>query len=289
MTSVTEGLLTRIRSRVLGVVRRGPRTVLWTPTEVNLGNILYLWLAAHIGQSRAEQVLALETPASLPWLSLMPRAKRLLVTRAEVRLTDRRELGMRQAFGHDFTADQLEAFVSEIVVGSPLLDVPAHVVPGERDVVLNIRRGDYYSVEEHWRRYAFDLRQYVDAAVARIIELGGDVPRLHVVSDDIPWCRQHLSHLAADAGAVTFAGPEHTPALDFATLALARRLILTNSTFGYWAGYVGTVIHDHRSDVVAPWFHTRIGDHAADQLDPRWSVIDEIPGGWALPEHDPPS
>lgn len=57
---------------------------------------------------------------------------------------------------------------------------------------------------------------------------------------------------------------------------------MTNSTFSYWCAYISNVLHrDNYAEVYAPWFHARTIDGGrAYQLDPRWSVITDIPGGW---------
>lgn len=63
------------------------------------------------------------------------------------------------------------------------------------------------------------------------------------------------------------------------------RLILANSTFSYWGGYLSRWCFRDPTQVVAPWFHilSDLGG-AAWQLDPEWSVVRDIPSGWALPD-----
>lgn len=50
----------------------------------------------------------------------------------------------------------------------------------------------------------------------------------------------------------------------------------------YWGGYLSTWRHGIPGNVIAPWFHIR-PEGAAWQLDPRWTVVTEIPSHWALP------
>lgn len=115
-------------------------------------------------------------------------------------------------------------------------------------------------------------------------------PEFHVVSDDVPWCQEHLGpRLGARQVPVTYVTPEDTPGDHLAYLAGARRLILANSSFSYWGAYLSNVRHqDNHALVVSPWFHARLADgtpYGAIQLDPRWTVVTEIPGGWEpLPE-----
>lgn len=106
------------------------------------------------------------------------------------------------------------------------------------------------------------------------------VVSIHVVSDGIDWCHARLGWLA-DYAPLTFADGE-TPMQNLVTVATARRLVLTNSTFSYWGAYISNVLHrDNHAHVHAPWFHARtIADGRAYQLDPRWTIIENIPGGW---------
>ncbi len=270
-----------MKSRALSLMRRGPRTILWTPPSVNVGNHFYLWLSAHAARGRGESVAVLCTDRMRPWLDAFPNAAGLIVERRDVGLRDRRDTGLRQFWGVDFDASEVESFVRDVLLDSPWGSaLPAPLADAET-LVVNVRRGDYYSVPAHRARYAFDQNSYLRTAVARATATGGRPDTVVVVSDDLQWCRDHLGWLGDHADRLTFAPPDSTPRTDLATLASARRLVLTNTTFGYWGAHVSNVRHgDNHGLVVAPWFHARIGDWAADQLDPRWDIVREIPGGW---------
>jgi hypothetical protein len=117
--------------------------------------------------------------------------------------------------------------------------------------------------------------------VADSITADGPVDLLRVVSDDPGWCRLKLGFLAEHAARVEHLEPGR-PHDDFRALASARRLVLANSTFSYWGAYVSNVLHgDNHAQVWAPWFHRRdIREGRAWHLDPRWSVVRDLPGGW---------
>ncbi len=264
-------------------VRRGGPVVLWTPEDVNLGNFLYHWLHAHAEQSAGRRVHALRTPAMEPWLASFPNAARLVTSRRDVPLRAQRVPGYWQRWGEAFTRQDLVRFVTDVLLDSPLRDEIAGV-SHHGDVVVSVRRGDYYSVPRFRERYAFDVLDYVERAMA-LSAARAPVGEVHVVSDDIPWCRRHLDPLLRRfAGLVTYAGDASSPLHDLATLAASPRLILANSTFSYWGGYVSGVLHpDRHADVVAPWFHARFGDHlAAEQLDPSWTIVRESTNEWGL-------
>ena len=147
-------------------------------------------------------------------------------------------------------------------------------------MTVNVRRGDYYS-EPHWRElYGFDVAAYVRLAVEGSLRQA-PIDIVRVVSDGPDWCREHLAFLREYAE-VEFQSPTDGPTENLIQLASADRLILANSTFSYWAAYISNVWHgDNHDRTWAPWFHRRdFLNGGAWQLDPRWSVVRDIPGGW---------
>ena len=269
-------------------VRRGPRTVLWTQPTAHLGNFLYDWMHAFEMQGQGADVVCLRTPPMDRWLPVLgPGAQRLLVEPEDVRLTDRREKGLHNEFGPHFDEHVLGRFIEGFLEPSGVLDlaaVPPTFRVTRQDVVVNVRRGDYVTNEANWRNYGFDVDDYLRVALARSVAVGGPIRRILVVSDGIDWCRRHLGWLAGECELLHFEDTGQPPEVHLALLANAPRLILANSTFSYWGGYVSAWRSGRPEDVVAPWFHVRsdLGG-AAWQLDPRWSIVQDIPSGWALP------
>lgn len=272
-------------------VRRGPRTVLWTQPTAHLGNFLYDWMHAFEQRGKGVDMVCLRTPAMDRWLPVFGSAAReLLVEPEDVRLTDRREKGLHNEFGPHFDESDLARFIEGFLAPSGVLDrgrVPADLRVTERDVVVNVRRGDYVTNEVNWRNYGFDVDDYLRVALARSVEVGGPIDRILVVSDGIDWCREHLVWLAELCEVLDFEDTGQPPEVHLALLANAPRLVLANSTFSYWGGYVSAWRFGKPEQVVAPWFHIRSDlDGAAWQLDPRWSIVEDIPSGWALPERE---
>lgn len=263
--------------------------MLWTQPTANLGNFLYDWMHAWTYRRRGEDIVCLVTPKVEPWLPVFGAiAEPLVVRREEVRLTDRREKGLYAEFGVAFDVPALEAFASGFLAETGLLDPdrvpPAHRL-GEHDLLVSVRRGDYASVEEFRQRYAFDLDEYLRVALAEQQRVAGPIGRIQVVSDGIDWCVEHLDWLAGHAERLTFETEGLPPEVHLAMLANAPRLVVPNSTFGYWGGYLSAWRSGHPERVVAPWFHARPDNGgAAWQLDPRWTVVRDLPSGWALPK-----
>lgn len=273
-------------------VRRGPRTVLWTQPTAHLGNFLYDWMHAWDQRRHGVDMVCLRTPAMDRWLPVFGEsATELVVEPDDVRLTDRREKGLHNEFGPHFDEHALARFIEGFLEPTGVLDtnqVPASMRVREEDVVVNVRRGDYVTNEINWRNYGFDVHDYLRVALARSVEVGGPIRRIVVVSDGIAWCQEHLAWLADHCQALDFEDSGQPPEVHLALLANAGRLILANSTFSYWGGYISSWRTGAPDQIVAPWFHIRTDlDGAAWQLDPRWTIVRDIPTNWALPDIAP--
>lgn len=257
-----------LKARALDVVRRGDRTVLWAPGWMGFGNWAYLWLWADVGRRRGEDRAVLHQPGMEPWLTAFPALRGLTVARADVRFTDRRHTALVRhgVWGESFTGTDLGSFVAR-----HLLDRVRDGTPTpDGEVVVNVRRGDYYSDPRIEAEFGFDQVGYVRRAVDAV---PGEVTAFRLVSDDTAWCVEHLAFLGERAP--VRADVERTPLSDFRALATARRSVITNSTFSYWAAYTAGVLHDGAVTVVAPSFFSRNqNDGRAWHLDPRWTVLD---------------
>lgn len=286
MTNRYNNHLSPLYSHALSLIRRGPREIVWTPPEARLGNFLYLWLHAFIEQKRGNDSLVLETPEMMRWRDEFPYVfKTLVISRNEVRFNDRRLVaGPLQQYGNDFTREQLDSFIDCAVkpAGTPFAGrIEAEL--DQFDLTINIRRGDYYSVPRWRGEYSFDIVEYIRTVTSEI-RRQRPIESIHIVSDDLEWCRIKLRWLS-DLAIVTEPKPHTHVCQQLAMLAGSRRLILTNSTFSYWGGYLSENIGRHgetQREIWAPWFHNRYAPDGgkAVQLSDTWNVVASIPGGW---------
>lgn len=250
-------------------LRPGPRVILRTPPAgMRVGNLLYLWLQAHLRRVGGGDVSVLESPAMLPWWEAFPQTRALSIRRGAMKFRDQREwdgVWLYQRFGVDFTRTQLQSFIR---------DVFADRVRAEPDLplVINVRRGDFYGTEFE-AKHGFQIIPYLATA----LEHFPDARQALVVSDDETWCRQNLaSLLRLHLERVDYAAPH--PLENLLTIARAGSIIGANSTFSYWGAYVADALHQD-ARIVMPRFHARM-PHGTDahQLDPRWVAIDGFAG-----------
>lgn len=283
-------MLERMKAHALSVVRWGNREVLYPPEKIGVGNLFYVWMQADRRRARGEDVVVRTSEASEPWREWFPELfNELIVDDSQIRFTDRRLVNhYYQEFGVNYTPEDLSRFIDTFVLPSggrlrKLVD--EHASP--KRFVLNVRRGDYYSVEKFRHLYAFDIAEYVRAAVVEASE-AAPIDEIFIVSDNVEWCRAELQFLT-DYADVAYVDPELGPAEHLAILAGSPRLILANSTFSYWGGYLSNRYYADNaevrpSDVVVPIFHSRLmEDSSSYHLDPRWTVIRDLAGGWEPP------
>lgn len=275
--------LQRARAEVIRGIRRFGRPIVMTPPETRLGNILYFWLHAWTLRKRGGKGWVLSSPEIDEVLHWFPGARGLVVASDGLRRTDRwievPPLFFQQ-FGKDFSGEELNEFVREVLLTSAALGrgMDAHAALADADTVtIHVRRGDYFSDDRYRPRFAMDIDHYLPGAV-RLARAQGPISRFVVVSDDPQWCAENLAWLTEGVASVEIAegaGSATGVLEDFSRLCAAQRLILSNSSFGYWGAFVSGVAHGQAAAVIAPAFGVRgLNDAHAWQLDPRWQVVD---------------
>lgn len=272
----------RIRAKALKTVRRG-RPVAWVPDWMNLGNLLFVGLWASKGLAAGEDRHVLLHESRRPALDLFPALRdAYFIGEKDVRFTDQRVTPWWPAPKTQpphFDDDALAPYIRDhLMPGSGLDARPRGLSAG--DFVVNVRRGDYFSVEAHRREFGMDTRSYVLQAVTESIERFGAPDRFVFVSDDVDWCSTHLSALA-DIAPTTAGGGDVQQ--DLRAIVHAPRLLITNSTFSYWGGYIGDALNPGR-EVVTPWLFSR-GTNGGRSYHhrPHWHLVEDIPGGWGVP------
>jgi hypothetical protein len=133
---------------------------------------------------------------------------------------------------------------------------------GSGVVALHVRRGDYVSNPIYSKKYrVMELDYYVRAVEKLSARTNYD--RLVVFSDDLPWCQENL----VDLGVECLDGGSDLG--DFRLMRKCSHHIISNSTFAWWAAYLG---EDPKQVVIAPnlWF-----------LDDR-NTSDLFPNSWLL-------
>lgn len=278
---MTRGLLPRVLNRVRA--RAGAPTVQFTPPSVRGGNILYYWQWAFLGRDLEHRRSVLRTDHMAAWLAEFPILGELTIEREVVRLFDQRTFSTRHHFGTSFTTEENRRFGRWLLSNSPSFMARverAQETVSEQTCVLNVRRGDYYSVPEYRAEFAMDIRAHISQAIELLKALQRPAEDLLIVSDDPEWCATHLREvLPAEPRFVT---NRRSIFDDLAVLVASRTLVLANSTFSYWGSHLASALHDDHL-AIAPPFHQRVssGSFVSDLFDPEWprTTMAIDPGG----------
>ena len=268
--------LTAAPRRVLDRLRERPSAPLvqFTPTAVRGGNILYYWQWAYLERTRGRQAHVLRTEHMPDWILEFPSLGSLTVDRAQVRFLDRRVFATRHHVGRSFTVEENARFCRWLLASSPSftrrLD-HAREILDENTCVVNVRRGDYYSVPEFQREFAIAIADHVHGALDAARRNGRGTEDILIVSDDPDWCRENLTFPHEPR----FLEHRLTPFDDLAALAASRTLILANSTFSYWGSHLARSMDDAHLAVAPPYHQrTRDGSLVDDLFDPQWIRLD---------------
>lgn len=162
-----------------------------------------------------------------------------------------------------YFADQKDIIRAELrPVNAPDPDRAAAIGAAECPVCLHLRRGDYQNPENA------ALQVCTPAYYARCCALVKEQwpeATLFVFSDDILWAQDHLDTAGLPAVYLT----PGSAAGDLALMQLCRHFILSNSTYSWWAQYLGDAPD---KQVYAPdrWYAN--GKESALYL-PGWTLV----------------
>ena len=143
----------------------------------------------------------------------------------------RRDFALRQQL-----PDRLAAIAAEITMGD--------------SVGVHVRRGDYVTDPAIAAVHGVQPAEYY-AAAAEVIASRASAPRFFVFSDDVAWAEGHLRFPGPTRFVRETAGLR--PAIDQRLLASCRHFVIANSTFSWWAAWLG-LAPDKMVVVPRKWF-----------------------------------
>jgi hypothetical protein len=137
-----------------------------------------------------------------------------------------------------FTADR-ELLLAEFTLrapASPAITPLLARIQAETSVCVHVRRGDYLSTPIGQQNWAACGPGYYHAAMAHIGKRAADA-KFYLFSDDPAWVQ---SHFGSAANCVVVSGQMTQSDLeDFRLMMNCRHFIIANSTFSWWAAWLG--------------------------------------------------
>jgi len=106
-------------------------------------------------------------------------------------------------------------------------------------IVVHIRKTDFMSHPELEREYEELMRSYYPAALLKALDFCGSAAEVHIVSDDPSGAENDLRIATRSSQSIRFGRASQSDIWhDLATLASAKVLICSNSTFCWWAARI---------------------------------------------------
>jgi len=167
-------------------------------------------------------------------------------------------------------ADRIRA---DFTLSQPLAGANANLLAlahSVRSVGLHVRRGDFISLDNAAQMHGLCSIEYYRHAISLVRERCPEC-RFLVFSDDPRWAR---AELPLDPSAVFVTGNEQSPELDLALMSACKHHIIANSSFSWWAGWLG---YSPEQLVIAPspWYASPKLD-ARDLAVSRWQYISRV-------------
>jgi hypothetical protein len=137
-------------------------------------------------------------------------------------------------------------------------------------VGLHVRRGDFVSLDNAVQMHGSCSVDYYRRAI-NIVRSRCPECQFLVFSDDPEWARAELS---LDPSAVFVTGNAETPEQDLALMSACKHHIIANSSFSWWAGWLG---YSPEQIVIAPapWYASTKLD-TRDLAVSRWQYISRV-------------
>jgi hypothetical protein len=168
---------------------------------------------------------------------------------------------------------ELRARMTRLTNPSPwFTEMSQTIVPGRGQIALNVRRGDYVTHQQGIQGLA--TRRYYEVALGHLRRIGLDGP-VFVASDSLDDVMQEMDGIAELIPIAPPPGVDPMEAL--VLLSRADGLVAANSTFSWWAGFIGA---DHGQVVIAPrpWV-TQENVDTRDLLLPDWFTLEREAAG----------
>ena len=165
------------------------------------------------------------------------------------------------------TNEVRDIFTSFLTPLNPRQDALAQIIRNKNSVCLNVRRGDYVYNPSANAFHGVCGDEYYQQAARYIIRRNKDA-HFYIFSDDVEWCKKANLVCGAPSTVISteYFGDRYAEKMQL--MMCCRHFIIPNSTYGWWAAYLG---QQPGSIVIAPdpWFNDLLYD-TSDLLPKDW-------------------
>jgi hypothetical protein len=146
--------------------------------------------------------------------------------------------------------------------------------PTKNDIAVHIRLGDYVSEPAAKRSHGLSNIEYFVRAVA-LLQAKHDYNKVVIYSDDSQAAYTEFVNAFGRSKIPITISSGTNEYEDLAGISSSKGIVISNSTFSWWAAWIGTHLHDCVVIAPRPWFSkpSKADDHLL--LD-SWIVIDRL-------------
>lgn len=172
-----------------------------------------------------------------------------------------------------YFSDSADRIRADFTLRQPLAGANASLLELARSndsVGLHVRRGDFVSLDHAAQMHGLCSIDYYRRAID-LVRNSRPQCRFIVFSDDPEWAR---AELPLDPSSVFVTGNGPSPEQDLALMSACKHHILANSSFSWWAGWLG---YSPEQIVIAPapWYASPELD-TRDLAVSRWQYISRV-------------
>jgi len=143
----------------------------------------------------------------------------------------------------------------------------------EPSIAVHVRLGDYYHDQETRNHHGLTGISYYHNSIQHLLS-SIDAQRIVIVSDEPELALKLLREepFGTDIPMTCTRGDEHQ---DLATLANCAGIVISNSTFSWWAGFLGSVLHGSLVVAPTPWLSVK-SPADDDLIPPTWTTMQRL-------------
>ncbi len=254
--------------------------VIITPKGARWGNLLYFFLRAYLFEKQGKSLRVLYTNHMNDLLRFFPELNKYVIYEKEVKFFHEKDSTntFYQIFNKDFTEQNINDFIKEHLLSSNFVQCffRNHPKPKKEDITINIRRGDFFE-KGNSSIYGYDQVAFIKHIFKNHLPKK-KWNQVNILSDDINWCKENFDFIKEYTSELNFPElNEDKIILSFLWVANSKNLILSNSTFSFWAAYISNYLYHSQENTYCPIFGSRrIENTALYQFNPKWNMIGDF-------------
>jgi len=138
---------------------------------------------------------------------------------------------------------------------------------------VHLRFGDYSKSNRTSAYHGMTALSYYDHAIKLLLSQLAKVEKIVFVTDDIDKANMAVQQLEVCSTSIPIEVVSSTSIQDMAILSSCSGVVLSNSSFSWWAGYLGSVLRGSVVVAPKPWLAHKSGFDQSLVV-PNWNFID---------------